>query len=787
MLHNYLVIALRGLRKSKAFSFINLLGLAVGMAASILILLWVQDELSVDNFHPDGDQVYRVVSQWKTNNEAQDYATTPAPLAAALKGEIPDIRETVRLTTGGQMLLTYRDKNFDEPGVAYADPSLFQLFGLPLVAGNPHTALRDPHSVVLTETLARKYFPGEDPVGKRIRVNNTQDFTVTGILRDVPANSHLRFSFVVPFALMKEKGADLDNNWQDYNYVTYVQLHPGTSTAGVEAKIAALFKRREPDMQGRFYLEPLRRIYLYSKVQSDDTARHGDAQSVYIFSALAVFILLIAAINYMNLATARSAQRAKEVGLRKVAGARRGQLIGQFLGESVLLACLALLLALLLVWGLLPVYNDITEKQLSLSMLLGKTALGLLAIAVCTGLLAGSYPALMLSAFQPVRVLKGTFTPGGRGGAAFRRGLVVVQFTLSILLLFCTMVIYRQMQYVQGVNLGFQKENILTFALRGDLARKYETLRGELLQAPGVAAVTSASQDLTNVNSSTGGGEWEGKAPENRLILNQLCVDRDFTDAFNLHMVAGRGFSRQYATDSAAFILNEEAVKQMGLQSPVGKRFSAHNVTGTIVGVARDFHFKSLHEPIAPMVLFISPNWRSQVYVKAKPGQEAAAVAACEKVWKAFNPSYPFSYRFLDESFDHMYRAEQRTERLFRYFAGIAIFIACLGLFGLAAYTAGQRVREIGIRKVLGAPVGSLVMMLSREFVVLVAVSFVLAVPLGWYLMSSWLSDFAYRIALSWWTFALAGGLAGAIALLTVSFQSVKAALADPIKSLRAE
>jgi ABC-type antimicrobial peptide transport system permease subunit len=725
------------------------------------------------------------VAEGQINHETQAYATTPAPLAAVLKGEIPEITEAVRLMNGGQMLLTYRDKNFDETGALYADPALLRVFGFPLVKGNPATALRDPHSIVLTETLARKYFPGEDPVGKLIRVNNGQDFTVTGVMGDVPANSHLRFSFVVPFVLMKENNAGLDNNWEDYNYTTYVQLQPGASAAAVDGKMAGVFKRRNPDTEGRFYLEPLRRIYLYSTVPGDD-ARHGDAQSVYVFSAVAVFILLIASINYMNLATARSARRAKEVGLRKVAGAHRGQLIGQFLGESVLLACLALGVALVLVWVLLPVYSDITEKQLSMDMLLGKTLLGLLAIAVCTGLVAGSYPALMLSAFQPVQVLKGTLGPG-RGGAAFRRGLVVVQFTLSILLIISTIVIYRQMRYVQGKPLGFEKENILTFALRGDLGARYETVRGELLRQPGVAAVTSASQDLTNVNSSTGGGDWEGKPGDAHLFLNQLSVDRDFTDAFNLRMVAGRGFSRQYATDSAAFILNEEAVRQMGLQSPVGKRFAAHNVTGTIVGVAKDFHFKSLHEPIEPMVLFVSPNWRGQAYVKIKPGYEAAAVAACAKVWKAFNPSYPFAYRFLDENFDRMYRAEQRTGQLFRYFAGIAIFIACLGLFGLAAYTAEQRVREIGIRKVLGASVSSLVTMLSREFVVLVAVSFGLAVPLGWYLMNGWLSGFAYRIPLSWWIFVLAGGLAGVIALLTVSFQSVKAALANPVKSLRSE
>ncbi|WP_375448378.1 ABC transporter permease [uncultured Fibrella sp.] len=785
MLRNYILIALRSLKNNKVFTLINLLGLAVGMSASILLLLWVQDELSVDNFHTNSQQLYRVVAQWKMSNETKHYPSTPAPLATTLQRDIPGIDKVSRFSSIGRALLAYQTNVFDEKKGALVDPSFLQMFTFPLLKGNMHTALTNPHSILLSESLAAKYFGTEDPVGKIIRINNKHDLTVTGILQNVPANSHLSFDFLMPFVYLKERGTDLENNWDDYNYITYAQLSPGASVAAVNRQVGTVLKRRDPQNDGLLYLQALPAIYLDKTVEGNGEA-HGNLQYVYVFSAIGLFILLLACINYTNLSTARSAKRAKEVGLRKVAGAYRGQLIGQFLSESFLMVSMALLIALALVWLLLPIYNNLTGKQLTVNLLTGQTLLTLMLVALTTGLVAGSYPALMLSGLQPVKVLKGVFK-AGKAGITLRKGLVVVQFTLSILMIASTLIVSRQLHYIRSKSVGYDKENVLSFSLRGNLDAQYEAFRDELARQPSVGNVTSASSDLNDVNSSSSGGEWEGKAPNVNIILNQLSVDRNFTQTFGIPMLVGRGFSSAMKTDSNAFILNEEAVRQMGLQHPVGKRLTLHDVTGPIIGVAKNFHFRSLHESIGPMVLFVSPNWRSRVYVKANAGSAEAVVAATQKVWKAFNPDYPFEYQFIDESFDRLYRADQRTGQLFNYFSFIAVFIACLGLFGLAAYTAEQRTKEIGVRKVLGASVSSIITLLSGEYLKLVLIALLIATPIGWYAMSQWLTEFAYRINIDWWIFPLAGMLAMVVALLTVGTQSVKAALINPIESLQVD
>ncbi|GAB3643384.1 ABC transporter permease [Spirosoma arcticum] len=785
MLRNYATITFRNLKRNKVFTLINLFGLAVGMSASILLLLWVQDELSFDSFHTNASQIHRVVAQWNMSNETKRYATTPAPLAASLQRDIAGIDKAARFSSMGRTLLAYRNSAFDEKKGALADPSFLQMFTFPLTKGDVRTALSNPNSIILSESLAAKYFGTENPVGKIIRVNSKDDVTVTGILRDVPANSHLSFDFLMPFVYLKERGVDLDNNWNDYNYITYVTLNPGASVTAVGQQLGQFLKRRDPENEGTLLLQALPTIYLDSTVQGNGEA-HGNVQYVYIFSIVAAFILLLACINYTNLATARSAKRAKEVGLRKVAGAYREQLIGQFLSESFLLVGMALLIALAIVALLLPLYNDLTGKQLTISLLTGRTLLTLLLVTLATGLLAGSYPALMLSSLQPVKVLKGVFKAGS-AGIALRKGLVVVQFTLSILMIASTLIVSRQLHYIRSKNVGYNKENILSFSMRGAVGAQYEAFRDELARQPGVASVTSASNDLNDVGSSSSGGEWEGKAPNVNIILNQISVDRNFTQMFAIPMVAGRGFSQAMKTDSNAFILNEEAVRQMGLQNPVGKRLTLHDVTGPIIGVAKNFHFRSLHETIAPMVLFVSPNWRNRVYVKVSAGAAESVVASTKKVWKSVNPDYPFEYQFLDESFDRLYRAEQRTAQLFNYFSFVAILIACLGLFGLAAYTAEQRTKEIGVRKVLGASVASIVALLSGEYLKLVLIALLIATPIGWYAMNQWLTDFAYRINIEWWVFPLAGVLAILVALLTVGAQSIKAALINPIKSLQAD
>jgi putative ABC transport system permease protein len=787
MLRNYLTTALRNLLRQKFFSLINILGLAIGLATSILILLWVQDELRFDAYHANADHLYRVTSTWEINGEKYPVATNPAPLATTLQNDIPEISYATRFAFTGQKLFQYGDQTIGEKDGAYADPAFLQMFTLPLISGDPQTALNNPSSILLSKKLAEKYFgsPAE-ALGKIIRVDNQYSLAVTGVFNPVPANSHLRFEYLIPFVFQKELGVQLDDNWSDYNYFTYLQLDKQAHTPGVESKVEKVLQATDPETKVRLYLQPLRRIHLHSHFQGD-IGGHGDVQYVYIFSAVALFVLLIACINYMNLATARSARRAQEVGLRKVVGASRGQLITQFMGESVLLTGVSLLVSLLLVWLLLPLYNELSGKTFTFGTASAGILLGLFGIILFTGLLAGSYPAFLLSSFQPVKVLKGKTIAGSRSSALLRRGLVTLQFALSIVLIISTLIIYSQMQYIRSKKLGYSSDNVMILNMRGNILRSYESLRSELLQIPGVTAVTSASQDVSEVSSSTSGASWDGKDPDVSVLFNQLSVDRDFIQTFSIPMTEGRAFSRDLATDSAAFIINEAAVKQMGVPNPVGLRFSAHGVTGTIVGVAQNFHFRSLHEKIEPLLMFVSPNWRSQIYLKISSDNIPGTIAATGNVWKKFESAHAFEYRFLDQNFERMYRAERRAGTLFNCFAGIAIFISCLGLFGLAAYTAEQRSREIAIRKVLGASQWNLIALLSREFTRLVLLAFIIAVPVAWIIMHQWLDNFAYRVDVGVQVFLLAGVLALVIAWCTVGYQSIKATLANPVDRLRSE
>jgi putative ABC transport system permease protein len=786
MLLNYFKIAFRNLYRQKGYSFINIIGLSVGMAASILILLWVQDELSFDRFHKNTNNLYRVLTEWRLNGEKLYFEITPAPLADLVKAEVPEVSNATRFHEMGRMLLNHNDITIYEQDGAFADPAFLEMFTFPLIAGDNRTALNNPYSIVVSEELAHKYFGDEQAIGKTMRFENTFDMIVTGVFQKVPSNSHIKFQFLVPFIAQKALGRNLDNNWNDFNYSTYIQAADNADADEIRRKLK-LAKEKQLGEDGQdtdFLIQSVNDIHLESSFL-DSGGGQGDKQYVYIFSVVAVFILLIACINFMNLATARSAKRAKEVGLRKVIGANRQQLIWQFLGESTLLTFVALVIALLLVHLLLPVYNDLSSKELVLSLDL-KFVLGLIAIALITGLLAGSYPALLLSSFQPAKVLKGIFK-AGTGGATFRKTLVVVQFTLSIILIVSTIIIYNQLSYIRTKKLGYNHENIVAVSVKGNARNSYLSLKNELLKQSEVISVTSASQDLNNIASTTSGGEWEGKPADMRLLLNQVSVDHDFINTFGIEMAQGRAFSQGFASDSTAFIINEEAAAQMGIENPVGARFSVHGVTGKIVGVAKNFHFKSMHAKIEPMLLFVSPNWRNRMYIKVNADNIPATIATLEKTWKQFEPNYPFEYQFLDESYDKMYRAEQRAGKLFNYFAGIAIITSCLGLFGLAAYTAEQKSKEISIRKVLGASVVSVTMLFSREFTRLVIVAMVLATPVAWYLMNKWLEDFAYRIEVEWWVFVVAGATAFLIALLTISYQSIKTALSNPVNSLRSE
>jgi putative ABC transport system permease protein len=749
------------------------------MAASVLILVWVQHEQSYDAYHPYGDRTYRIISDWNIEGQRQPTPSSTAPMATFALKEIPEIKHAVRTMGWDGRLFAVDDKVFSEPHTALVDPSYFQVFDYQFLKGDPATALSNNRSVVLTQSVAQKYFGNQNALGKSIRIDNWQNFIITGVVKDPPSNTHLHYDCFFSFQLMKEYGSDPDNDWGNYNYSTYLMLADNASVKAVENKLIALNKKHHAESNDIYTLQPLKSIHLDYNLDGKP-----ETQTLNIFSIVAFVILLIACINYVNLSTARATKRAKEVGIRKIVGANQAQLFGQFLGESVIVFGLAMVLALGLIRLSIPLYGEIAGKQLVLDLFNPELLSLLGATILVTLFVAGIYPALLLSSFQPLKVMKGVFILGG-GNASFRKLLVVTQFAFSIMLVIGTLVIGRQLQYIQQKNLGFDRENVFTVNMRGDIYKQVESAKTEMLRQPGVKGVTVASMNVLSVFSSST-GEWEGQTPKKTLQMHQLSVDPDFLSMFNMEILEGRGFTIAKA-DSNAYVLNEEAIRQMGLKDPIGKSFTFHDVKGPIIGVVKNFHFKSVREKIEPFVFFNMPGWRSVIYVKTT-GQEARqALAGVEKVWKQFNPAYPFEYAFMDETFERMYKGEQRIGVLFNAFAFVAILISCLGLFGLATYTAETRTKEIGIRKVLGANVGNIVALLSKEFVKLVLIANVIAWPLAWWVMHRWLEDFAYRIDLSWQVFVLAGVAALLIALITVSYQALKAALANPVKSLRTE
>ncbi len=785
MIKNYLKVALRNIMRHRGYSFINISGLAIGMACCILILFWIQDELSFDRFHENSREIYRVTQDINFADHSTSWAITQGPLGPSLEAEFPEITDSVRITFRS-FRMAFDNNVFDET-VAMADGSLLRVFTFPLLRGNPETVLSDPHSIVLSEEMAYKYFGSEDPVDKVIRADNQFDFKVTGILKKVPRNSHLRFEAVIPFVFARELNYSVDR-WDNSSFSTYIRVQEGVSAQDVLTKISRFLDDKPTiEKDAALNLQPLARIHLHSRYDFDSA--HGDITYVTIFSLVAFFILLIACINFMNLTTARSSNRAREVGMRKVAGAYRSDLVKQFFGESLILVSIALVLALLLVLLLLPLFNNLAAKEMTAALLTESWIwLGLLAITMGTGLMAGSYPAAFLSAFQPVRVLKGTLGSGARS-SAFRKLLVVFQFSLTILLLICTLVVYTQLDFMRHKKLGYDKEHLLYFGMRGQMQEKYAAVKQELLGNPGVLAVGAGSNVPTyGYFFSNSLWSWDGKDPEEEVLMRAAGADVDFLETLGMEIVAGRSFSQDFSTDEAsALIVNEAAVKAMRMADPVGQRLSQPGNPGTIVGVVKDYHFRSLRQKIDPLILIHYPEGNRFVFIRLKGEQMPRTIAYIESVWNKFAPGFDFRYRFLDEALDELYRAEQQTGTLFRYFSALAILISCLGLFGLASYLAEQRTKEIGIRKVLGATIANLVLLLSRDFTKWVLVSNLVAWPIAYFAMRQWLQSYAYRIDLPWWAFAVSGFSALAIAMITVSFQSIKAAVADPVDSLKYE
>ncbi len=789
MLTNYLKITFRNIWRQKGYSFINIFGLAIGLACCLLILLWVQDELSIDRFHTNADHLYRVEQDQSYGGQPYHVNVTPWPCIPVWNEEIPEIIEATRYGWCGGQPYSYDGKTFIEDDVQVIDPAFFTMFDFPLQSGDPATVLSDPYSVILNTDTAEKYFGDEDPMGKVITVDNQHQLTVTGVLEKTPHNSIIQPVILVSMEFARTLGS-YNEGWGSNSIRSYILLDDHANLSDVNRKLTDVVNNnREEESPTVYMAAPLVDVYLHSYFGFSDS---GQAiVYVYIFSIIAAFILLIACINFMNLSTARSASRAREIGIRKVVGAQRSGLIYQFLGESAILSLLSAIIALIFVYLLLPVFNEISGKEIVVSALLSRDfIIGLLVITLITGLVAGSYPAIFLSAFRPVKVLKGNLSTGR--SQLLRKILVIFQFSLSIILTITTMIIYQQLNYMRSKDLGFDQEQVISVGIRGDIGKSYPALKTELAKLPQVLGVTASSHRPTNIGSNSGGADWDGKDPELKLVVSTNSVDFDFIETMKIKMASGRAFSREFPTDQAdsnhiAFIINETMGRIMGKESVVGENLRFVGGEGPIIGVMKDFHFQAVRDEIEPLAIFIAPEWFGCMLVRLAPGDLPSSLTAVEEAWRRVLPDYPMDYRFLEEDLEWMYRIETGMSQLLKYFSILAIIIACLGLLGLASFTAEQRTREIGIRKVLGASVSDLVLLLSGQFTKWVLLANLIAFPAAYLLLNKYLENYAYRIDLGILPFILAGFMALLIAWITVSFQAVKAALANPVEALKYE
>jgi putative ABC transport system permease protein len=791
MIRNHLKTALRNLWKNKGFSAINIIGLAIGLATCLLILIYVMDELSYDRYNKNADRIYRLDTEMKFGGEHFMHlmlATGPAPAGPAMLRDYPEVEKEVRLQKNGGFLVRKGSQNIPEDAVLYADSTIFDVFTLPLIDGDPHTALVDAHTIVLSATMARKYFDAVDIVGKTLLINDGISYKVTGVMRDMPTQSHIHADFLV--SLSESKDAKRPDQWLGNNYNTYILLRQGVDGHQFEGKLHQFYKSGN---KYAYTLTPLTAIHLHSNKMAE-IGPNGNPQYVYIFSIIAIFILLIACVNFMNLSTARSANRAKEVGIRKILGSLRGSLIQQFMVESVMVSFIAMLLALGIAWLLLPVFDQLAAKEMSIGLFSRPLlAPGLLCLVLVVGLLAGSYPAFFLSAFQPIAVLKGNVSRGFKTGW-LRNSLVVFQFFISIFLIVGTGVVYRQLGYIRSRSLGFNREQVLVIQNTGALGDRITAYKDNLANLPGVEGLT-----VTGYLPTSGDRDDDALflSPDldikKGLSMQEWPIDEHYISVLGMNVVDGRNFSKDYPTDSTGMIINEAVVRLAGLTHPIGTKFYTLDdiktkklVTYHVVGVVKDFNFNSLREVVSPLAFFLRRD-NNRIALRVSTDHMERLVSQVEDNWRKLAPGQPFSYSFMDDDFNSLYRSEQRMGGISLSFSLLAIFIACLGLFGLAAYAAEQRRREIGIRKVLGASVSGIIGLLSRDFLLLVLIAALIAFPLSWWAMHRWLEDYAYRISIGWEVFALAGILAVGIALLSVGLQALRSALANPVNSLRAE
>ncbi|WP_221394046.1 ABC transporter permease [Dyadobacter sp. NIV53] len=796
MLKNHIKIAFRNLLSSRLFTALNIVGLTGGMVAAVFILLWVQNEISFDAYHSKSERISRIITHLQVSKEETwHWASTPLLLAAELK-KLPEVEAVTRENNVGSLSLKIGDRKINGENAIYADSNWFQIFDYQFVDGSAAEFASGVRNIAMTESKAMQLFNKSNVVGQIIRID-TLDYTVSAVYKNNPPNSSFQYDFIIPLAAFwaNPKTFENDNSWNQFNYETFVVLRQDADRKKVGKKLTSIisnFKKGDDDKPSTdtvLEAEPLTNIHFNNAIQGASQDK-GDKRTVYVFFGLALVILLVACINYVNLTTARASVRSKEVGVKKLLGAKSSHLFGQFMTESVLTCLTAFVLALCSIYLLIPAFNSLTGKAFTFSLANLSLWYVLIGTTVTAILLTGVYPSLLLSSFKPFDILRGNNILGSTNGG-FRKGLVVVQFTVTVVFLISTLVVYRQMKFIREKELGYDRAHTFTFHVPWTLKPKVEaaTLKGRLLNESSIADVTIASQSIVQVNSSTTGSyDWNGRPKDFNPTVSQIAVEDNFQKMFNLKIKEGRWFKANSIADRSNVILNEAAVKKLNLPKPVvGQRFDFQGHKGVVIGIVKDFHFKSLREKIQPLVLFNDLSWSGGLYVKAQPGKEAEAIKAVEKVWNEMIPNYALDYKFLDDTYNRLYKSEERTASLFNTFTIIAVLISCLGLFGLATFTAERRIKEIGIRKVLGASVGAIVTLLSTDFITLVVISIVVASPIGYYFMSEWLKGFEYKIELNWIIFAIAGICAVFVALFTISYQSIKAALMNPVKTLRSE
>jgi len=790
MIRNMFRLALRNILKNKGFAFINIAGLAVGLTASLLILLWIQDELSYEKYNLNAENIYRVEEDQFYSGERYHVTVTPHPSGPVWKGKIPEIKEQTRMFRLPRILFREDEKVFFESSVIASDSGLLKVFTMPLVLGDPETALNSPHSIILTEKLAAKYFGDTNPIGKTLTLENKYPFTVSGVMKDIPKNSMFTFESVIPYSFLTEIGV-IDNSWGNNSIYTFVLCEKGLNIDAVNKKLTDVVIENLPQATTKYVLFPLLDIHLYSQFGFEISK--GPVIVIYIFTLVAVFILLIACFNFINLSTAKASGRTKEIGIKKVTGADQKTMIIQFMLESFFLVLIALVLALILIGLTLPMFNNISGKSFILSDLLNiKFITSILVVGIMTGIIAGFYPSLYLASFKPAAVLKGEPNTG-KGNGRLRQILVIIQFILSILIAIAAIFMYKQLKYLQVMDLGFDKENLACIPMAIDMKPKYYSLKEELLKETMIEGVTAARSNPVRIGSNSGGASWEGKDPEKRVLIGTNAVDYDYIETMKMQMASGRNFSREYVSDLAKdttgnFLVNEEVVKIMGVDDAVGKSFRFMGLNGRIVGVLKNFHFKGADQPIEPIAFALTgPAYLDIILIRLAPGNIPAALKTAENVWNKTMPEYPFDYFFIDEDYNNLFRSQLRLTRLLRYFTILAVIIACLGLYGLSAYSAERRTNEIGIRKVMGAGTLTILYSMIKEFILLIMISLVIALPAGWIIVTNLLKQFASRIdiEISMFIFIAAGTLI--IALATVLLQAFKASLINPAEALKVE